>query len=272
MGQYYKENYTERVKVDDVELPPQCHINISGGGKVLVIHNRIKEQTGWKDRTVTITGRLEGEDEDDINSQIKDILELGQKQEALTIISRETDYYNLKKIVLEDDPQITTIEGFDLSREFFLTGIEDQEKEDNLAKKKEEDKKAITDPKKKKKEKLYIVKQGDSLSKIAAKHYGSHTRWRIIYNANRDKIKNPNLIYPGQELNTMTENMTEEKEYTVKKGDTYTKIAKDHYGEVSYRRLIMKATNYEHLSERDIIIIPSLMDYDEQVFAKKYGA
>lgn len=47
---------------------------------------------------------------------------------------------------------------------------------------------------------LYIVKRGDSLSKIAKQFYGAGKRWPEIYAANKDKIKDPNLIYPGQEL------------------------------------------------------------------------
>ena len=32
------------------------------------------------------------------------------------------------------------------------------------------------------------------------KYYGKGNQYTKIYNANRDKIKNPNLIYPGQVL------------------------------------------------------------------------
>lgn len=44
----------------------------------------------------------------------------------------------------------------------------------------------------------YTVVSGDCLWKIAKKFYGDGNRWPDIYNANRDKIKNPNLIYPKQ--------------------------------------------------------------------------
>ena len=46
----------------------------------------------------------------------------------------------------------------------------------------------------------YTVKRGDCLWKIAKQFYGSGAQYTKIYNANRDKIKNPNLIYPNQVL------------------------------------------------------------------------
>ena len=41
----------------------------------------------------------------------------------------------------------------------------------------------------------YTIKKGDTLSSIAKKY---HTTWQNIYNKNKDIIKNPNKIYPGQ--------------------------------------------------------------------------
>lgn len=46
----------------------------------------------------------------------------------------------------------------------------------------------------------YTVKRGDCLWNIAKKFYGNGAQYIKIYNANRGKIKNPNLIYPGQVL------------------------------------------------------------------------
>lgn len=46
----------------------------------------------------------------------------------------------------------------------------------------------------------YEVKSGDSLSKIAQQFYGDANQWRKIYEANRNEIKNPDLIYPGQKF------------------------------------------------------------------------
>lgn len=46
----------------------------------------------------------------------------------------------------------------------------------------------------------YTVKKGDSLSKIAGQEYGDANAWRRIFDANRDRIEDPDLIHPGQEL------------------------------------------------------------------------
>lgn len=46
----------------------------------------------------------------------------------------------------------------------------------------------------------YTVKSGDCLWNIARKQLGDGSRWKEIYELNRDKIKNPNLIYPNQTL------------------------------------------------------------------------
>lgn len=46
----------------------------------------------------------------------------------------------------------------------------------------------------------YTVAAGDNLSKIAKKFYGNADKWKKIFEANRDTIKNPDLIHPGQVL------------------------------------------------------------------------
>jgi len=40
----------------------------------------------------------------------------------------------------------------------------------------------------------YTVQKGDTLSQIAEHFYGSASKWRVIYEANRDLIKDPDLI------------------------------------------------------------------------------
>lgn len=46
----------------------------------------------------------------------------------------------------------------------------------------------------------YTVAAGDSLSKIAKKLLGNANRWPEIHRVNKDVIKNPDLIHPGQVL------------------------------------------------------------------------
>ena len=50
------------------------------------------------------------------------------------------------------------------------------------------------------KQSTYTVKSGDCLCNIAKKYLGDGSRYNEIYNLNKDKITNPNLIYAGQVL------------------------------------------------------------------------
>lgn len=47
-------------------------------------------------------------------------------------------------------------------------------------------------------EQIYEVKSGDSLSKIAKNYPG--VSWKEIYEANKDQIKDPDMIQPGWKL------------------------------------------------------------------------
>jgi nucleoid-associated protein YgaU len=46
----------------------------------------------------------------------------------------------------------------------------------------------------------YTVQKGDTLSAIAKREYGDANEWRRIFEANRDTVKDPDLIHPGQQL------------------------------------------------------------------------
>ena len=46
----------------------------------------------------------------------------------------------------------------------------------------------------------YMVKLGDTLSKLAERFYNSPYKWEKIYDANKDTVKNPHYIYVGQKL------------------------------------------------------------------------
>lgn len=46
----------------------------------------------------------------------------------------------------------------------------------------------------------YVVKPGDTLSKISKQFYGSESDYMRIFNANKDQLKDPNQIKAGQQL------------------------------------------------------------------------
>jgi nucleoid-associated protein YgaU len=50
------------------------------------------------------------------------------------------------------------------------------------------------------KQQTYTVAAGDSLSKIAKEFYGNASEYMKIYEANRDKLNDPNAIKVGQQL------------------------------------------------------------------------
>ena len=47
---------------------------------------------------------------------------------------------------------------------------------------------------------IHKVVAGDTLSKIAKKYYGNANEYMKIFDANKDKLKDPDKIFPGQEL------------------------------------------------------------------------
>lgn len=46
----------------------------------------------------------------------------------------------------------------------------------------------------------YTIVSGDSLSKIAKRFYGNAMDYPKLFEANKEVIKDPNLIYPGQKI------------------------------------------------------------------------
>lgn len=47
---------------------------------------------------------------------------------------------------------------------------------------------------------IYVVKDGDSLEKIAKRVYGDPAKWRVLYAANNDKLSGGRPLKPGMEL------------------------------------------------------------------------
>jgi nucleoid-associated protein YgaU len=50
----------------------------------------------------------------------------------------------------------------------------------------------------------YVVRVGDTLSKIAEKMLGNSGAARDLFNANRDQVGDPNVLRPGQVLKIPT--------------------------------------------------------------------
>jgi len=48
--------------------------------------------------------------------------------------------------------------------------------------------------------KIVKVGPGDTLKKIAAREYGDESQWERIYQANKWKIDDPEMVYPGMDL------------------------------------------------------------------------
>jgi nucleoid-associated protein YgaU len=103
----------------------------------------------------------------------------------------------------------------------------------------------------------YKVIEGDWLSKIASmrKVYHNGSKWPMIYEANKDKIKNPNLIYPGWVLLVPTLD-----QYEVVSGDALYLIA-------SYLSIYSNARRWPEIYEanKENIKDPDLI-YPKQVF------
>jgi nucleoid-associated protein YgaU len=55
-------------------------------------------------------------------------------------------------------------------------------------------------PEKIEKSKFHVVRNGETLSNISYKYYGSANKWQKIYNANRKAIKDPHKLRPGTRL------------------------------------------------------------------------
>jgi len=50
------------------------------------------------------------------------------------------------------------------------------------------------------KARIHQVRPGETLSHVALYNFGNPAFWPVIYEANRDQIKDPAVIYPGQQL------------------------------------------------------------------------
>lgn len=89
----------------------------------------------------------------------------------------------------------------------------------------------------------YMVQAGDTLMKIAFETYGDLYQWRRIYEANRDKLQDPNVLPAGVSIRVESPSSPvvierNGERYLIKKGDTLGKISTDVYGTASKWRKI----------------------------------
>jgi nucleoid-associated protein YgaU len=47
---------------------------------------------------------------------------------------------------------------------------------------------------------IHTVSEGDTLTRISVRYYGTSNRWQDIYEANREVLKGENALRPGQRL------------------------------------------------------------------------
>jgi len=103
----------------------------------------------------------------------------------------------------------------------------------------------------------YTIQEGDVLTKISQKFYGTTTKWREIQQANLDVIPDADRLKPGTEIvipdiAAQTASPAEPAEapgsisgrgrtHTVGKGETLYSIAKDYYGDGNRWREIYEA-------------------------------
>jgi len=124
----------------------------------------------------------------------------------------------------------------------------------------------------------YTVKAGDTLWVIAQNFYNDGTKWKIIHEANRAKISNPNNLKVGTTLVipsaggattvryptnqptplTPTYETLEPKSgtyYTVRKGDSLWKLARKFYNDSTKTNLIFEA-NRDKLATPETTLKP----------------
>lgn len=124
---------------------------------------------------------------------------------------------------------------------------------------------------------IYVIKEGDTLKSIAEKYYGMPTKERTI--ADLNFIENPSSVKVGEEIIVDVKPLGkseaikkavsnqkisqafagDKKTYTIQKGDTLGKIAKQLLGRSSDAGILIKANpglNPKNLKIGDVIVIP----------------
>ena len=80
----------------------------------------------------------------------------------------------------------------------------------------------------------HTVQKNENLKILAFGYYGDEERWEKLYRLNKDRIKNPNMIFPGQELKVMGYDDRFDYQietHVIKAGETLKSIAKQYLGD-----------------------------------------
>lgn len=153
-----------------------------------------------------------GVDVDDIQEMLK--RELGEKISNLKTEFHEQ--YNLVGLSGECDSMATrekaillagNVKGVEKVNARFLKAPEDAEPRETAPEAEGSESFDATTPEQlleqpseppKMESEFYEIKSGDTLSKIAKEFYGNAGKYPVIFEANREVIKDPDRIYPGQ--------------------------------------------------------------------------
>ncbi len=106
----------------------------------------------------------------------------------------------------------------------------------------------------------YVVQPGDTLSSIAGDQLADADRWPEIFALNRNIIRNPDLIFPGQVLILPSGPPMQPRPrfYVVRPGDTLTAIAQAQLGDGNRWPEIF-ALNGDVISNPDVIVVGQVL-------------
>ncbi len=106
----------------------------------------------------------------------------------------------------------------------------------------------------------YVVQPGDTLTSIARDQLGDGNRWPEIFALNRNVIRNPDLIFPGQVLILPSGPPMQPppRFYVVRAGDTLTSIAREQLGDSNQWGVIF-ALNRDVISNPDLIVVGQVL-------------
>ncbi len=123
---------------------------------------------------------------------------------------------------------------------------------------------------------FHTVRSNENLAALSKEYYGDETKWRTIFEANRDKLSNPNVLYVGLKLRIPNlndfpeesrvnrrerefaqrsrEETSERRTYTIRRGDTLHSIASEFYQDGSLWWKIYEA-NDDVIVDKNVLII-----------------